>query len=401
MFFVPDKKLKIDKPIRLIELFAGVGAQAKALENINANFEHYVVCEFDEKAVQSYNAVHHTKFTTSDITQIHAHDLNIVDTDNYVYLLTYSFPCTDISTAGRGLGMSENSGTRSSLLWEVRRLLQECDKLPQILLMENVTQVHLGKNREHFSKWCQFLQSLGYKNYVGDLCSSDYDIPQTRLRTFMISVLGDFLYEFPSKMNLTKSFLDLLEENVNIKYYVMSDFGKHVVNRFLYGQHLMKYSNYDSDVHPISTYIHIPQSDIDFAVKKCGVFCGNISQDQRVSETDENITRQRLSLKSKQILGTLTTVSKDNVIFEVYEISSEMSEKAKVYFTDCIYECDDRKYLCLIRYLTPKECFRFMGFSDIDFENISSLNLGDRYLYKQSGNSIVVNVLMEIFRKMI
>lgn len=401
MFFVPDRKLKIDKPIRLIELFAGVGAQAKALENINANFEHYVVCEFDEKAVQSYNAIHHTNFTTSDITQIHAHDLNIVDVDKYVYLLTYSFPCTDISTAGRGLGMSENSGTRSSLLWEVKRLLQECDKLPQILLMENVTQVHLGNNRQHFHKWCEFLKNLGYTSYVKDLCASDYNVPQTRIRTFMVSVLNDLMYEFPDKMQLSKSFLDLLDECNNIKYYVMSDFGKHVVNRFLYGQHISKYHNSDSEISSISRYIYIPQYNFDFSVKRYGIFCGGVSQDQRCSETDDNITRQRLSLKEKQILGTLTTVTKDNTIFEIYEICSNLSDAAKEYFKDCIYKCDDKEFICLIRYLNPNECFRFMGFTDKDFENISELDFGDRYLYKQSGNSIVVDVLMEIFRKML
>lgn len=87
------KKFKIDKPIKLIELFAGIGAQAKALENLGINFEHYKICEFDPYAVKSYNAVHGTNFETSDITKITADDLNIVDTDKYEYILTYSFPC--------------------------------------------------------------------------------------------------------------------------------------------------------------------------------------------------------------------------------------------------------------------------------------------------------------------
>lgn len=87
------KPFKIDKPIRLIELFAGIGAQAKALENLGVNFEHYKICEFDPYAVKSYNAVHKTNFETSDITKITADDLNIVDTDKYEYIMTYSFPC--------------------------------------------------------------------------------------------------------------------------------------------------------------------------------------------------------------------------------------------------------------------------------------------------------------------
>lgn len=120
--------LKITKPIRLIELFAGIGAQAKALENLGVNFEHYRICEFDKYAVASYNAVHGTSFTTSDITQIHSKDLGIIETDKYEYIMTYSFPCTDLSKAGKQQGMSRDSGTRSGLLWEVERLLIEITK---------------------------------------------------------------------------------------------------------------------------------------------------------------------------------------------------------------------------------------------------------------------------------
>src|SRR5574344_1194026 len=91
--FDGSKRYKIRKPIRLIELFAGIGAQAKALENLCVDFEHYRICEFDKYAVQSYNAVHGTQFETSDITKINASDLGITDTDKYEYIMTYSFPC--------------------------------------------------------------------------------------------------------------------------------------------------------------------------------------------------------------------------------------------------------------------------------------------------------------------
>lgn len=133
------KPFKIDKPIRLIELFAGIGAQAKALERIGANFEHYRVCEIDKYAVKSYNAIHGTNFVPSDITKITADDLGITDLDKYCYVMTYSFPCQDLSLAGKMKGMKKGTGTRSGLLWEVKRLLDECQELPQLLLMENVT----------------------------------------------------------------------------------------------------------------------------------------------------------------------------------------------------------------------------------------------------------------------
>lgn len=197
--FDGDNPLKITKPLRLIELFAGIGAQAKALENLGVNFEHYRICEFDKYAVASYNAVHGTEFTTSDITKIHADDLGIVETDKYEYIMTYSFPCTDISNAGKQQGMSRYSGTRSGLLWEVERLLKETKELPQILLMENVPGVLSEKNKKDFLEWCGFLESLGYTSKYKILNAKDYGIPQNRDRVFMISWLGEYYYNFPDK----------------------------------------------------------------------------------------------------------------------------------------------------------------------------------------------------------
>lgn len=136
---------KITKPIRLIELFAGIGSQAKALKNLKVNFEHYKIVEFDKYAIDSYNAIHNTNFKPLDITKIHASDLEIVDTDKYEYIMTYSFPCQDLSLAGKGRGMAKGSGTRSGLLWEVERILKECKELPQVLLMENVPEVIGGQ----------------------------------------------------------------------------------------------------------------------------------------------------------------------------------------------------------------------------------------------------------------
>lgn len=184
--------------IRLIELFAGIGSQAKALKKLGVEFEHWRVCEWDKYAIASYNAIHGTSFETSDITKITADELGITDTENHTYLLTYSFPCQDLSSAGKGKGMEKGSGTRSGLLWEVERLLNECSELPQVLLMENVPLVHGKKNKEHFDKWIEFLESKGYKNYWKDLNAKNYGIPQNRNRCFMVSTFGDKIYDFPS-----------------------------------------------------------------------------------------------------------------------------------------------------------------------------------------------------------
>ena len=219
-FFDGQYPLKITKPIRLIELFAGIGAQAKALENLGIQFEHYRICEFDKYAVQSYNAVHGTDFQTSDITKIHAEDLNVCDTDRYTYIMTYSFPCTDLSVAGLQKGMSRNSGTRSGLLWEVERLLKEMTELPQILLMENVPEVVGSKNIADFAEWIAFLDSLGYRSKYQILNAKDYGVPQNRDRCFMVSWLGDYYFNFPNRVKLQTQLIDVLEPKVDEKYYI-------------------------------------------------------------------------------------------------------------------------------------------------------------------------------------
>ena len=216
-----------NKPVKLIELFAGYGSQAMALKRIGVNFENHVVCEFDKYAVKSYNAVHGTDFQVSDVTKLKAADLNIKNKRDFTYLLTYSFPCTDLSVAGKQMGMSKGSGTRSGLLWEVERLLLDLDvkDLPQILVMENVPQVHGSKNIDDFNSWISVLEKLGYKNYWKDLNAKDFGVPQNRNRCFMVSLLSDKEYVFPEGWELTKCMEDILEEEplVADKYYVRNE----------------------------------------------------------------------------------------------------------------------------------------------------------------------------------
>ena len=225
--------LKIDKPIRLIELFAGIGAQAKALETLGVPFEHYRICEFDKYAVASYNAVHGTDFETSDITQIHASDLAVTETEKYCYMLTYSFPCQDLSNAGKQRGMTRGGGTRSGLLWEVERLLNEMDELPQILVMENVPAVVGEKNKADFMEWVHFLQSKGYTCKWDILNAKDYGIPQNRERCFMVSYLGDYLYEFPQGFPLKLRLRDVLEDEVDEKYYIKGEAADRLCSQLL------------------------------------------------------------------------------------------------------------------------------------------------------------------------
>lgn len=212
---------KINKPVRLIELFAGIGSQACSLKRLGISFEHYKVIELDKYALASYNAIHNTQFETQDIKNIHAKDLEIVDRGGYCYILTYSFPCQDLSLAGKLKGMDKGTNTRSGLLWEVERILDECNpELPHILLMENVPQVIGKKNIKNFQLWRKKLEELGYSNYVECLNGKDYGIPQNRNRCFMVSLLGNWSYTFPKKQKLKIKLKDLLEKEVDEKYYL-------------------------------------------------------------------------------------------------------------------------------------------------------------------------------------
>lgn len=273
------------KPIRLIELFAGIGTQYQALKRIGTDVESYFISDWNIPSNIAYRAmlkavndipeeIDYTAGLTrvevedklitlglsldgkkpllkktlkrknekwqrdilnsfyythnlGSITNIHAEDLKIIEKDKYDYYMTYSFPCQDLSLAGKQAGMKKGSGTRSGLLWEVERLLQESvDKgleLPDVLLMENVPQVCSGKNKEDFEDWKNFLSSLGYKNFVKVLNAVDFGVPQNRKRCFMVSLLKDVSYEFPEAIPLTRCVSDILETDVDEKYYINNE----------------------------------------------------------------------------------------------------------------------------------------------------------------------------------
>ena len=233
IFSVFRRNFEINNKIRLIELFAGVGSQAMALKRLAADFEHYKVVEFDKYAIKSYNAIHGTDFEPTDITQISGSDLEIVDTETFTYLLTYSFPCQDLSVAGKQKGMVKGSGTRSGLLWEVERLLNEVGNLPQVLLMENVPQVHGKKNMEDFQKWIAFLESKGYSNYWQDLNAKNYGVAQNRNRCFMVSILGNYKFTFPNPIELQKVMKDYLEDEVDEKYYINNEKAQKLIQKLI------------------------------------------------------------------------------------------------------------------------------------------------------------------------
>lgn len=275
--FDGTQEFRFRKPIRLIEMFSGYGSQALALKELGVEFEHWRICEWAVKSIQAYKDNHfsddtkdYSQYFTSEyifnvlaewgisqnynepltleqikrlgdkecrkiynnivsthnlvnISRVKGRDLRIVDTDKYDYILTYSYPCQDLSKAGKGMGMAKGSGTRSGLLWEVERILDECAEigaLPQVLLMENVPDVIGSKNLPHFRVWRDKLESMGYKCYWQVLNSKDYGIPQNRERCFMVSILGDYFFAFPQEVKLSHKLIDMLETQVDEKFYL-------------------------------------------------------------------------------------------------------------------------------------------------------------------------------------
>lgn len=279
--------------LRLIELFSGIGSQASALERLGVDFEHWITSEWEVNAVASYNAIHIKDYTdysktlttewlakylhnigvstdgkkpmtlqqierkgekwlretysnfiaTNNIGSIvsaQGSDLEIEETDKYTYLLTYSFPCQDLSVAGNQAGMTKGSGTRSGLLWEVERLLNECEELPQVLVMENVPMIHGKKFIKDFESWLDALSEIGYKNYWQDLNSKNYGVAQNRNRTFLVSFLDDVNFKFPEPFPLTKTMADYLEDEVDEKYYIDNEKAQELIRKLIISGELNK-----------------------------------------------------------------------------------------------------------------------------------------------------------------
>ena len=410
-------KYKIAKPIRMLEFFSGYGSTKLAWNYLGIETESYKTCEWAIKSIQAYKDIHFTDDNTDyskelkideikdflfkrgissnynepmtkeqvnrlnenqartiynnikathnlvNIQQVKGEDLEIIDREQFTYLLTYSFPCQDLSLAGKGKGMSDTS-TRSGMLWEVERILTECNELgnlPQILLMENVPQVHSEDNKQDFFKWQLRLEELGYKNYVKDLIATDYGIPQTRNRCFMVSILGDYSYTFPTPIPLKLKLKDLLEKEVSEKYMLSDDMVKGMLK-----------TNFES-------YKLENRLQKSARCPHCILV--------------KNATKQ----------GYLEAYDGDGV-----DISGRMEyhrgtvQKGAVQSLDCtggntkgVVNSDLR-----IRKLTPKECFRLMGVKDEDFEKCAK-NQSDSSLYHLAGDAIVVDVIKALYKELL
>ena len=431
--------------MRVLELFSGYGSQALALENLGIEFTSDI-SEIDKYAIQAYNQLHGETHNWGDITKIDETKLPYYD------LITYSFPCQDISLAGLQRGLDNDSGTRSSLLWECERIIRAVE--PKYLLMENVKNLVGEKHKHNFIRWLRILEDMGYQNWWKVLNAKDYGVPQNRERVFVVSILGGGQYLFPNPIKLDKRLKDILESNVDEKYY-LSD----------------RYLDYIKGKESKEYNFRVETSDIQ-GIRETPLRSGGdqacIKEPLCVASRGRE-TGQELEFQKKPICNTLTSVQKDNWVVEPKIIEEDFNlypnsgnpQAGRVYnaegispamdtcsggnrmpkiseyrfFDQAIKTAKDNnvengdiidsynqrveksgisptittrpegfKTAILpvqnyrIRKLTPKECWRLMGVRDEQFDKLHDIS--NSQLYKLAGNSIVVDVLMGIFKNM-
>ena len=201
--------------IRVLELFAGIGACSKALTNLGIEHEIVDAVEIDKYAVKSFNAVHGTNFEPQDITKW--------DKDIECDLIMHGSPCQDFSVAGKGAGGDKDSGTRSSLMYETLRIVEKLK--PKYVIWENVKNLLSAKHRHNFDAYLEAMVRLGYRSQYQVLNAKDYGVPQNRERVFTVSIRNDLDvdFKFPEPQELTIRLKDVLEPQVDEKYYLSDE----------------------------------------------------------------------------------------------------------------------------------------------------------------------------------
>lgn len=365
--------------IKVFEAFSGVGSQRMALRNIGLRHKVVAVSEIDKYALKSYEAIHGDCPNVGDISKLNIED--IPDHD----LFTYSFPCQDISVAGNQKGLDEGAGTRSSLLWECRRVIE--GKRPKYLLMENVKNLVGKKHKHNFDKWLEYLQSLGYTNYWEVLNAKDYGIPQNRERVFVVSIFGEHDdYTFPPKLILDKRIKDILEHEVDEKYFLDKKW------------HFTKESEQKHDSNEIAQIDGINYKatrsigDINKLCRTLDTMCGGQREPKILVHQATKKGYIEMDVPGVCDLSYPKSKTRRGRVQEGGNISPTLTATQQdICHIDSMYR---------IRKLTPKECWRLMGFTDEDFEKAKAARVSNSQLYKQAGNSIVVPVLEGIFRQM-
>ena len=482
--------------LKVLELFGGIGACSKALERLGIEYEIADYVEIDKYAVKSFNAIHGTNFEPQDICNWNK--------DIEVDLIMHGSPCQDFSLAGKQSGGDIGSGTRSSLMYETLRIVEKVR--PKYVIWENVKNLLSKKHKHNFNAYLDAMKELGYTNYYQVLNAKDYGIPQNRERVFTISILGNEIFEFPPKQQLKSRLKDILEDEVNEKYYLSDEWVKKI--KYEYENNTICETRYDEGIRTFKDNICGSLRTIDAGGNKCVIQVKEATK-QGYKEAYEgdgvNISSrmkyQRGNVQKESIQTITTSGGNDRGVVVNEKPRKDIKELDKyceycgnklerkrfngrledfTVFSNrkyCNRECMKKDYLkigdnhtqtysnahttarkinelilhkevcelcgndtnldihhidgnwqnnnldnlmCLcrschtkyernkdkeinnlrIRKLTPLEVWRLMGFNNEDFERASKVN-SNTQLYKQAGNSIVVNVLEAILKNLL
>lgn len=404
--------------LRVLSLFSGIGAFETALdeEDIDWQLDHY--CEIDKYACMSYNQIHGTtdEDNLKDVTQIDYSKIGDID------LITYGFPCQDISVAGHQKGFFDEKGnqTRSGLFFNAADVIRHTR--PKFAIFENVKNLTGKKFKAEFETVLSVLDELGYNTYWKVLNAKDYGVPQNRERVFGISIRKDIDhgYDFPLPVELKLRLKDILEDHVDEKYYlsekIIKGFIRHNENHEKKGNGFIWQPKTKDDIASCVTARVFKTGATDNSLIEPTitepVICRSIGRNPEnpSSRVAGEPTEQRIEINTSGCSHTLTSVQKDNYVIEpkikiVGKLNSSQDgvvinpmgiSKAHTAGHNNTPKISDSMYR--IRKLTPRECWRLMGFQDKYFDRVHGVS--NTQLYKQAGNSIVVDVLRAIFREL-
>lgn len=376
--------------LKLLSLFSGIGAFEKALENLNIPYELIGFSEIDKFAIKSYCAIHNvsSELNLGDITKI---QLNQLPKD--IDLITHGSPCQDFSLAGKQAGGDMGTGTRSSLMWNTINIVTYTK--PKYVVWENVKNLLNKKHKHNFDSYITIMESLGYNSYYQVLNAKDYGIPQNRERVYTISIRKDIdekEFKFPKKEPLKIVLKDLLEKEVDEKYYLND---KQLL--------AIKNSTY------MSTQRRIQEKNW------CDTLCARDFKDPKCIQVGtldiKGIDQIKRVYSPEGISPTLTTMNGGNRESKIEVIGNYMPsghDASRVVNSNGLAPTVKENHgtvtatnvESVVRKLIPLECWRLMGFDDKDFYKAKNSGISNSQLYKQDGNSIVVNVLMKIFKNL-
>ena len=394
-------KFDKNKPIKLFEAFAGIGTQAMALKRLGLQLDHIGISEIDKWAIQNHELIHGKVKNYGSITDIKGQDLPLID------IFTYSFPCQDLSKAGRGAGLQGD--TRSGLVYDTIRVLQEMKVKPKVLLMENVPDLLNANHTEGWHEIYNEIETMGYSNYVGVLNAKDYGIPQNRNRVFMISILGEYAYTYPNGFDLELRLKDKLEEVVDESYYLTQ---KQIeqISAWNAQQKPLDNAKYTEDetIQTITAKSNTSMNASMLLIKEAtvrgfkeafegdGIYINRPHQKRGVVQTDMIQTLKVGNNDLGVVVDKPVTLNgkvngkQPSLQDRIYDSNAIVTAITTVFppnYTENLW----------VRKLTPREAWRLMGISDNDFDKVKD-HTSNSQLYKQAGNAIVVDVLYYIFR---